>query len=236
MTTLEIQRRLKTLGYDPGPLDGVRGRLTIRAVKAFQSDRKLVADGIAGPKTAAALAHALGLSPSQPSPTRVEGLLPWYEEALRLKGTREAAGEADNPLILAWAKRLGLAYAQDSIAWCGLFVAHCIAAALPDEPLPTNPLGARRWLGFGASTDPTLGAVLVFWRGSRTSWMGHVGFYAGEDARAYHVLGGNQSDSVSIARLAKARLLGARWPTSAPAPTGGATRRASAGSLSINEA
>ena len=250
MTTLEIQRRLKALGYDTGPLDGVRGRLTIRAVKAFQRDRKLAVDGIAGPLTRAALAPGV-ISPSrlrqdyagqaQSSPTtstnaEALALTPWYEEALRLKGTREAAGPADNPLIIAWAKRLGLVYAHDSTAWCGLFVAHCIGAALPDEPLPTNPLGARRWLGFGVGTEPTLGAVLVFWRGSRTGWQGHVGFYAGEDSAAYHVLGGNQSDSVSIARLAKTRLLGARWPRSAPAPAGGTTTRTAKASLSTNEA
>jgi uncharacterized protein (TIGR02594 family) len=163
-------------------------------------------------------------------------LVPWYEEALRLKGTREAAGAADSPLILAWAKRLGLVYAHDSTAWCGLFVAHCIAASLPDEPLPSNPLGARRWLNFGAATEPTLGAVLVFWRGSRSGWQGHVGFYAGEDKRAYQVLGGNQSDSVSVARLARERLLGARWPLSVPPPAGGATQSAATEPLSTNEA
>jgi uncharacterized protein (TIGR02594 family) len=235
MTTWEIQRRLKALGYDPGPLDGVRGRLTIRAVKAFQADRKLLADGIVGPKTTAELFGRDSGGVAPPAEVRRQ-LLPWYEEALRLKGTREAAGAADSPLILTWAKRLGLAYAHDSTAWCGLFVAHCIAAALPDEPLPTNPLGARRWLGFGAATEPTLGAVMVFWRGSKLGWQGHVGFYAGEDARAYHVLGGNQSDSVSITRLGKDRLLGARWPQTVPPPGGGATLRAASQSVSTNEA
>ena len=38
-TVLEIQKRLKELGYDPGPLDGVRGRLTING----QSDAALSA-------------------------------------------------------------------------------------------------------------------------------------------------------------------------------------------------
>jgi uncharacterized protein (TIGR02594 family) len=234
MTTFEIQRRLKALGYDPGPLDGVRGRLTIRAIKAFQADRKLAADGIVGPLTTVELfGRDGGIVP--PAEARRQ-LMPWYEEALRLKGTREAAGAADNPLILTWAKRLGLAYGSDSTAWCGLFVGHCIAAALPDEPLPANPLGARKWASFGAATEPTLGAVLVFWRGSKSGWKGHVGFYAGEDSSAYHVLGGNQSDSVSIARLGKNRLLDARWPNSVPPPAGGATKRAAAGSLSTNEA
>ena len=51
-----------------------------------------------------------------------------------------------------------------------------------------------------------LGDVLVFARGNG----GHVGIYVGEDFEAFHVLGGNQSDRVSIARKPKARALGAR--------------------------
>jgi uncharacterized protein (TIGR02594 family) len=239
LTTLDIQRRLAALGLDPGPIDGVRGRLTIRAIKAFQAKSGLEADGIVGPATAAVLNRTTSHDPS-PSPSPQgggESLLPWYEEALRLKGTKEAAGAADNSTILRWARRLGLAYGHDSIAWCGLFTAHCIGAALPDEPLPTNPLGARNWQRFGVPTEPTLGAVLVFWRTHKTkSFNGHVGFYAGEDDAAFHVLGGNQSDSVSIARVARARLLGARWPSTAPKPKGGATRVTGAGSLSTNEA
>lgn len=240
MTTLEIQRRLRALGFDPGPLDGVRGRLTIRGIKAFQATHGLVADGIAGSKTEAALlaepAKSSGAPSTNSSARAGQGSLPWYDEALRLKGTREAAGSGDEPVILRWARRLGLAYAHDSIPWCGLFTAHCIGAALPEEPLPTNPLGARNWLRFGVATKPTLGAILVFWRGTRTGAQGHVGFYAGEDSAAFHVLGGNQSDSVSIARIARSRLLGARWPKTAPVPEGGATRLKESGSLSTNEA
>jgi hypothetical protein len=48
--------------------------------------------------------------------------------------------------------------------------------------------------------------VLVFARGNA----GHVGVYVGEDATAFHVIGGNQSDRVSIARKPRTRLLGAR--------------------------
>lgn len=242
MTTLEIQRRLKALGFDPGPVDGVRGRLTIRAIKAFQATNGLATDGIVAARTEAAfrrVAAALPL-PQTPSPqvggVPVAILAPWYEEALRLKGIREAAGAADNPTILGWARRLRLVYRKDSIPWCGLFAGHCVAVALPDEPLPTNPLGARNWQKFGVAAEPTLGAVLVFWRGSRSGAQGHVGFYAGEDASAFHVLGGNQSDSVSIARVARSRLLATRWPATAPGPLGGAIKRVAADALSTNEA
>ncbi|MEG8056929.1 hypothetical protein QP150_09490 [Sphingomonas sp. 22L2VL55-3] len=52
--------------------------------------------------------------------------------------------------------------------------------------------------------------------GVRASGGGHVGFYVGEDATAYHVLGGNQGDTVSVARIAKDRCIARRWPSGRP--------------------
>lgn len=57
---------------------------------------------------------------------------------------------------------------------------------------------------------------MVFWRDAITSGKGHVGFYAGEDKTAYRILGGNQSNSVSLAWIAKDRLLASRWPATVP--------------------
>ena len=78
--------------------------------------------------------------------------------------------------------------------------------------LGSNPYWARNWMLFGQPVRPVIGAVLVFERGSG----GHVGFAIGQDDTHFHVLGGNQSDAVTIARIAKSRLLGARWPTTWP--------------------
>ncbi|MHC4392686.1 MAG: peptidoglycan-binding domain-containing protein [Planctomycetota bacterium] len=50
-----LQSRLVALGFDPGTPDGIYGRKTESAVKAFQTSKGLVADGIAGPQTFAAL-------------------------------------------------------------------------------------------------------------------------------------------------------------------------------------
>lgn len=41
----DIQRRLKSLGYDPGPVDGVIGPLTTSAIRAFQRDHSFTPDG-----------------------------------------------------------------------------------------------------------------------------------------------------------------------------------------------
>lgn len=229
-----IQRALRDKGCDPGEIDGLWGRKTIAAVMRFQQQAGLEADGVVGPLTSKAL---FGDAPAASTPMANSGaVLTWFEEAKRLIGTKEIGGSMSNPTILDWAANLDISYPNDDIPWCGLFVAHCIGSTLPGEPLPSNPLGARNWRNFGDPTDPRLGAVLVFWRGSREGFQGHVGFYNGENANAYQVLGGNQSNSVSLAWVAKDRLLGARWPHSARSLTSKTVQQQQNGGLSTNEA
>ena len=60
-----LQQGLKDLGYDPGPIDGIFGSLTERAVKDFQAANGLVVDGIVGKQTWAALTR----NDSTPPPT-----------------------------------------------------------------------------------------------------------------------------------------------------------------------
>ena len=231
MTIRDIQKALAERGYPTGPIDGIWGRLTIRAVKSFQKDHGLEIDGVVGPQTRAAL---FGPSASV-STVFDDGGLVWFQEARRLLGVREAPGAASNQQILDWADDLDVHYASDAIAWCGLFVAHCIGATLTEESLPANPLGARTWSRFGVACEPTIGSVLVFWREAREGWKGHVGFYSGEDDRAYRVLGGNQSDRVSLAWIAKSRLLDCRWPASVAVRTTGPVIVGRTEELSTNE-
>jgi uncharacterized protein (TIGR02594 family) len=163
---------------------------------------------------------------------------PWLEAARALNGTREAAGSANNPTILGWAKRLGakvlgMAYNADSVPWCGLFVAHCMKeAGIVPAPIAVR---ASAWSTWGVRLRPERlapGAVLVFSR----SGGGHVGFYVGEDTAAYHVLGGNQGDRVSIMRIAKDRLVASRWPTGVPVADGPVQMSLASVPLSRNEA
>jgi peptidoglycan hydrolase-like protein with peptidoglycan-binding domain/DNA invertase Pin-like site-specific DNA recombinase len=53
-----LQRKLRTLGWRPGPVDGLFGPRTEQAVEAFQRAARLVPDGIAGPRTRNALDRA----------------------------------------------------------------------------------------------------------------------------------------------------------------------------------
>lgn len=50
-----LQRRLETLGFDPGPFDGDFGHDTDKALRQFQGHARILMDGEAGPETMAAL-------------------------------------------------------------------------------------------------------------------------------------------------------------------------------------
>lgn len=41
----KIQKRLTELGYEPGPADGIMGRMTKKAIKKFQKDNDLPPTG-----------------------------------------------------------------------------------------------------------------------------------------------------------------------------------------------
>ncbi|MBC7766222.1 MAG: spore cortex-lytic enzyme [Hyphomonadaceae bacterium] len=56
----QIQNKLKAWGYYNDDIDGIYGRLTENGVKYFQRKNGLAQDGVAGPKTLA----ALGLNPN----------------------------------------------------------------------------------------------------------------------------------------------------------------------------
>ena len=214
----EIQLALKKNNCDPETTDGVMGRKTIAAIKKFQKENGLIIDGIVGPKTLAVLIPNARQGGVEIVPVE----MPWLLEAYNLIGTQEEPGAGSNEAIVGWGRTVRINYSDDEIPWCGLFVAHCIGSQLLQEPLPINPLGARNWHEFGQSCMlPQLGSIMVFWRGSPDGWKGHVGFYWAEDDTCYHILGGNQSNCVSIVRLKKERLICARWPVNALLPNYG---------------
>jgi len=68
---VELQTRLKDQGFPPGAIDGDFGPGTTAAVIAFQRSEGLLADGIVGPRTAAALGVA---EPDLPSPAAMPNI------------------------------------------------------------------------------------------------------------------------------------------------------------------
>ena len=54
-----IQAGLKELGFDPGPVDGIAGSRTREAIRAFQEQHGLIADGLATNELAAKIQEQL---------------------------------------------------------------------------------------------------------------------------------------------------------------------------------
>lgn len=147
-------------------------------------------------------------------------------EMLKLHGIKELRGKASNPVITAWADEVAAAmptpyarwaadwYNDDAIPWCGLGMAVAAVRASqgrPERLPPPKYLSAVDWLNFGVKVhidDAMLGDVLVF----RRNGGGHVALYVGEDEFAFHILGANQQDAVTIMRKLKSECVGVRRP------------------------
>ena len=67
---VKLQQRLKGEGFDPGVIDGQFGPGTEAALIAFQKSEGLPADGIAGPRTLAALT----LAPAATAPAQLQDI------------------------------------------------------------------------------------------------------------------------------------------------------------------
>ena len=146
----------------------------------------------------------------------------WLAEAWREFGETERVGPSENPRIVALFRDAGHAsVTRDEVAWCAAFCGACLERM---GIRSTRSLLARSYLEWGvALAKPRMGAIAVFSRGSNPA-QGHVGFWLGEAGDDVVLLGGNQSNAVSVARYPKQRLLAVRWPEAeiaadAPAPS-----------------
>lgn len=168
------------------------------------------------------------------------GLLPrTIQEALKFYGETEIPGARNNPKIMAMVAEINAkypgrvkGYVNDDIAWCSLFATYVLMKA-GKAIVKVNPLWSRNYTTYATESEaPSLGDVLVFSRGSG----GHIGFYVGEDSTCFHVLGGNQANSVNITRINKNRLLSCRKPgMTVPPKSRKPYRLAASGAVSTNE-
>jgi uncharacterized protein (TIGR02594 family) len=156
------------------------------------------------------------------------------------RGIHEIRGGKDNPIIISMATDIGVGniYLHDETAWCAL--AHnwnCWKNGKPLAPLNHGDLydllRAKSFRSWGNEVAvPMLGDTLVFKRPNGF----HVGLYIAEDELYYHVMGGNQSDSYTITRIEKTRLLTARrFYATAPPATVRQIIVAPGGTISTNE-
>ncbi|NQY30142.1 MAG: TIGR02594 family protein [Flavobacteriaceae bacterium] len=130
--------------------------------------------------------------------------------AFKEYGVKEFVGQRDNPEVLKYFDEIGFngSKLKDETAWCSAFVNWVLKTS--DAPY-TGKLNARSWLQIGKETNcPQVGDIVVFWRGSKRSWKGHVGFFINAIDDKIFVLGGNQNNQVKISSYPKGRLLGYR--------------------------
>lgn len=84
----EVQQRLATLGYDPGPADGIAGERTRLAIMAFERNREMPATGDASP-------DLLQLLRSEADAARQPNEAPGTEQAQANPGTAHPAAVAE---------------------------------------------------------------------------------------------------------------------------------------------
>lgn len=194
----KLQSALAFAGFSPGLIDGRDGPKTRAAIMAFQASRGLTADGIAGPQTMAALAHATHRSPSRT-------VSETYDR-------RESRLDGVHPDLVRVVRRFwadgGAAVVLDGVrtredmwrTWGqGRTVAQCRAAGVPvsfaqpalpkvtwlRDPLMSN--HRRRADGFGHAVD--LGIVPLRWAAdSLPAW----------DALAVRMFAAAASEGVAI--------------------------------------
>lgn len=136
----------------------------------------------------------------------------WMPIAQAAQGVKEIKGERHNSVILEYFDHVGHGWVKDDeTPWCAAFVGACLERSGIKS---TGSLAARSYLNWGKEvTTPKYGDIVVFWRGKKNGWQGHVGFFVKEDRGYIYVLGGNQRNAVNVSRYPKSRLLGYRRPS-----------------------
>src|SRR5438105_10201609 len=101
---LLLQRKLVEKGFSPGVIDGDFGPGTEAAVLAFQQSEGLLADGVVGPRTAAALGFAAADLPPAPGMPNITVAI-----ASKMVPGAPLANISDNlPLVMDELKQAGL--------------------------------------------------------------------------------------------------------------------------------
>lgn len=193
-----LQARLTTSGFNPGPVDGVFGTGTDTAVRAFQRGRGLVADGIVGSLTWAALRRSTPVNPAPspspspspaPPPAGVAGRI--VTEARRHIGFHEGPNN-ENPFSAH--------FGVPNVAWCAYFVSYVHTMA----GVPLN-IGSCDGLldyvidrGRFVTSGSRPGDIVIFdWTLGDHDPSEHVGIVETVTSQTVTTIEGNSSDGVN---------------------------------------
>jgi uncharacterized protein (TIGR02594 family) len=119
----------------------------------------------------------------------------------------------NNPQIIEFFHDIGFkSIHDDDISWCAAFVNYCLKKNGYNY---SHSLLAKDWLKTGIEIkNPLPGDVVVFWRGKKNGWQGHVAFYVREDKLNHliYAYGGNQDGSVCLKPFPKSQVVSYRRP------------------------
>ena len=161
-----IQTKLKRWGYFDGPVDGVYGSKTTKAVRSFQQKNGLTADGVAGPATLKALGMEQTSQNSGSSQTGSSGGNASGDVALLAKViSAEARGEPYDGQVAVGAVILNrIAHPSFPTTLAGVVYEPgaftCMVDGQIDQPIASSAYQAARDALNGA--DPSGGAIYYF--------------------------------------------------------------------------
>lgn len=161
-----IQTKLKRWGYFDGPVDGIYGSKTSKAVRSFQRKNGLTADGVAGPATLKALGMEQTSQNSGSSQTGSSGGNASGDVSLLAKViSAEARGEPYDGQVAVGAvilNRIAHPSFPNTLAGVvyepGAFT--CMVDGQIDQPIASSAYQAARDALNGA--DPSGGAIYYF--------------------------------------------------------------------------
>lgn len=170
-----------------------------------------------------------------PAPTLPYAEAPWLRGALAEIGFHETGTNQGIGKYIAMAHT-----GSEGDPWCAIFANAMLEQAGVTGTRSPSSQSFRTNPNFIQLSQPARGAIVVYWRETQASGMGHVGFYWGEDAGHVWTLGGNENDMVQIEALPKSSarfgLIGYWWPKGVPQPKSGPVTMPVGTAISIQSA
>jgi uncharacterized protein (TIGR02594 family) len=155
----------------------------------------------------------------------------WIKLALDEKAVWEKAGVTEK--TAAGKERILTYFAvtdtkpDASLAWCGAFVAHCLAQGGMKSTIMKASARASSWKKWANAEIPRgsdqvpQGAVVVLSPAPGSQRSGHVGFFSKflkiDGVAHIELLGGNQSNTVQLSNFPRSKIASIRWSSDPPA-------------------